>query len=116
MDSGTREAITWTLGTLLTVFAVLGVLVRYVLLPYLREHLIAPVKQVEKQVTENHHSNSTPTVLDRIDDVQQEVRVLGRMLEGHMDWSERWVNLIERELDLDRRRGGDSGPPPPVRP
>jgi len=114
MDVGTREAITWTLGTLLTVFAVLGLLVRYVLLPYLREHLIAPVKQVEKQVTENHHSNETPTVLDRLDDVQQEVRVLGRMLEGHMDGSGRWVGVIERELDLERRQRV-GGPPPPAR-
>ncbi|MBB3041230.1 hypothetical protein [Nocardioides soli] len=111
MDAGTREAITWTLGTLIAGFAILGVLVRLVLLPYLREHLIAPVKQVEKQVSENHHSNEPPTVLDRLDDVQQEVKVLGRMLEGHMEWSERWVKLIEREVDVARR---DRGTPPPA--
>ena len=39
--------------------------------------LIEPMQQkvaeTHKQVTENHHSNEHPTVLDRIDDVHQEV-------------------------------------------
>lgn len=113
MDAGTREAITWTLGTIVTTFVIIGILVRLVLLPYLREHLIAPVKQVEKQVTVNHHSSLEPTVLDRIDDVQQEVKVLGRMLEGHMEWSERWVDLIEREQDLLRQQHGRTPPAGP---
>lgn len=131
MDTSTREAITWTLGTIVTVCVIIGLAVRFVLMPYLREHLITPVKQVEKQVTENHHSNAQPTVLDRIDDVQSSVEavaqgleesrvdrialrasldeaqtereVLKQMLGGHLEWSERWVDLIERELDLTRR-------------
>lgn len=111
MDASTRESITWTLGTIIAVFVILGVVVRLVLVPYLREHLITPVKQVEKQVTENHHSNAQPTVLDRIDDVQQSVKALAGVLEGHMTWSERWTDLIEREIDLVRREHGHDTPP-----
>lgn len=103
METSTREAITWTLGTIVTVCVIIGLAVKFVLMPYLREHLITPVKQVEKQVSENHHSNAQPTVLDRIDDVQQSVKAVARVLEGHMEWSEQWVELIERELELTRR-------------
>jgi len=106
MDASTRDAITWTLCTIIAVFAILGVIVRLVLVPYLREHLITPVKQVEKQVTENHHSNETPTVLDRIDDVQTAIKALAHAFDGHLDWSESWTKLIEREIDLVRRERG----------
>lgn len=113
MDQSTRELISWTLGTLATGFTIMGVLVNFVLMPYLREHLVNPMKTVEKQVTENHHSNRLPTVLDRLDDVQNEVkslaqqmktagdeiRVMSTMFEGHISWSDRWVDLIERELE-----------------
>lgn len=113
MDQSTRELISWTLGTLATGFTIMGVLVNFVLMPYLREHLVKPMKTVEKQVTENHHSNRLPTVLDRLDDVQNEVKSLAQqmkiagdeirdmstMYEGHISWSDRWVDLIERELD-----------------
>ena len=78
--------------------------VRYILLPYLKEHLVTPVKQVEKQVTENHHSNAEPTVLDRIDDVQQEVRALARMFDGHMKWSEGWVERVEADVEETKKR------------
>lgn len=102
--------VTWTLGTIIALFTVLGLIVKFVLVPYLKEHLVDPMKQVEKQVSENHHSNEVPTVLDRIDDVSKavtslrdelktEVRVLASMYEGHMEWSDRWVKLIEREID-----------------
>lgn len=114
MSAETRDLITWTLGTMVTSIVLIGIGARYILLPWLREHLVAPMKQVEKQVTENHHSNKNPTVLDRIDDVQNEVMALARELavaseerqeirqafRAHTNWSERWVSLIEREMDV----------------
>jgi hypothetical protein len=108
MNADTRDLITWTLGTVLSLSAVLGLLVRYLLLPYLREHLVRPVAQVKKQVTENHHSNAHPTVMDRIDDVHTEVRTLGSLWEAHMEWSDRWTALIQREIDDLRRTGRSS--------
>lgn len=107
MSAETRDLISWILGTTVSLSIIIGLIVKFILMPYLRDHLVRPMKQVEKQVSENHHSNKNPTVLDRIDDVQQDVKALraemagmARMYEGHLNWSERWVGLIERELDL----------------
>lgn len=98
MTDETRELVTWLLGTMLAGSAVVGLGARFVLLPWLREHLVGPVQQVKKQVSENQHANQQPTVLDRIDDVQTELKALGKMFDGHLQWSERWVDLIEREM------------------
>lgn len=123
MSEETRGLITWMLGTTASILVLVGILVRYVLLPYLREHLIAPVKQVEKQVSENHHSNKEPTVLDRIDDVQTELRALVKqvtslaaVVEAHADvqtehskWSGEWTQRIEKDVtELKGRVGGGS--------
>lgn len=107
MSPETRDLVTWILGTTLSISAIIGLVVKFVLMPYLRNHLVEPMKQVEKQVSENHHSNLKPTVLDRIDDVQQsvqemrsEIQVMSSMYEGHVNWSEKWSGLVERELDF----------------
>lgn len=71
--SDLQQQITWTLGTIIALSTVLGLAVRLILLPYLREHLVKPMRQVEKQVTENHHSNPKPTILDRLDDIERAV-------------------------------------------
>ena len=67
------------------VLTLLGLAVRYVLLPWLEAHLVKPMRQVEKQVSENHHSNDSPTVLDRFDDLSNEVRALASVIEGHIE-------------------------------
>ena len=105
-----------TIVTLLC--TLIGLAVRYVLLPYLQTHVIEPVQQTNKQVSENHHTNEEPTVLDRISDVRSdvsevkdevagvrgEVRAVARMHEGHLNWSENWVRQIEADLaDLKQR-------------
>lgn len=107
MSAETRETISWVLGTSISVSILIGLLIKFVLMPYLREHLVKPMKQVEKQVTENHHSNAKPTMLDRFDDIEKAIAEVRRdmhtmagMYEGHVSWSERWTALIERELDF----------------
>lgn len=62
-------------GVALGVFALLGLVVRYVLLPYLREQLTL-TRETHKQVTENKHSNRTPTILDRLEDIESGLDVL----------------------------------------
>ncbi len=103
----------------LGVLALIGLVVRFVLLPYLREHLIVPVKDTHKQVTENHHTNERPTVLDRIDDVSNQVRentaetraargearALARMFDGHLEWSQNEVDALWKALNEQRARG-----------
>lgn len=107
MDQQTRDAVTFLLGTFLSVLVIMGLAVRYVLIPYLRDHLIAKVDETHKQVTENHHaSTDQPTVLDRISDVDQavggvkiDVKALAHVMDEHMAWSDRWTALWEREIE-----------------
>ena len=73
MSAETRELISWVLGTIIALSAIVGILVRVVLVPYLKEHLFKPMRVVQRQVDENHHSNSKPTVLDWLSDVHSVV-------------------------------------------
>lgn len=44
----------------------------------------AQVAETHKQVTENHHSNEQPTVLDRIDDVHKEQKLMRKDFNDHL--------------------------------
>ena len=105
------ELITWALGTTISLCTIAGLAVKFVLLPYVKEHIVAPVRQTEKQVSENHHSNEEPTVLDKIADVsdkvegiRQEVQVVARIHEGHLNWSDKWTRRIEADLETIKKR------------
>ena len=107
MSAEARDTITWVLSTLITASIIIGLAVRLILMPYLRDHLIKPMAQVKRQVSENHHHNSEPTVLDRIDDVGTavarngaETKALARVFDQHLTFSDRWIDLIEREIDM----------------
>lgn len=116
MTQDTRDTIQWVIGTIIGMLVILAYAVRFILIPYLRDTLVAPIKETHKQVTENHHSNAQPTVLDRIDDVQQDVqrtqgdvRSLMRVMDAHLDWSDRWVTMFERQLlELHTERGQEN--------
>lgn len=100
VDEATRDGITWVLGTLLTVCILLGMAVRFVLLPWLRDHLAAPVDEVRRQVTENHHKHTPPTLPDRIESLGTDVNALTRVLEGHLESSDRWLEHITERLSI----------------
>lgn len=65
------------IGTLVAVgvgvLTLLGALWKFVVLPNLREQLFEPIHETRRQVTENNHANHVPTVLDRIDDLTNEL-------------------------------------------
>lgn len=111
MDQSARDAVTFLFGTFISACVLVGLAVRYVLLPYLRDHLIQPVNETHKQVTENHHAqpNGQPTVLDRIDDVQRDVKALSVVMDAHMEWSDRWTGLWEGELTQLRQQVKEKG-------
>lgn len=69
---------------LAALLAVLGASVKWVLLPYIERELIRPVQQTHHQVTVNHHSSGEPTILDRLDDVQDEIRSVRSDLSTHL--------------------------------
>lgn len=69
--SGAVEAAgTWA-GAVLALSAVVGLVVRYVLLPYLRDQLVKPVQETHRQVTPHDAENptQTPTVRDQLDEL-----------------------------------------------
>lgn len=124
MSQETRDLITWVLGTTLAAAGVAVGFGRYVLLPWLRANLVAPVEHVKRQVTENRHINAVPTVLDRLDDVQEAVATLTLQveaahlaanidrarLETHLGWSHEEVNRIWHAI-VERYTGPKPSPP-----
>ena len=109
-----REDVLETLGAMLGVvagvFIIVGVLWRWVVLPNLREQLLKPIRETNRQVTENKHTNAAPTVLDRIHDLEALVEAVGlnqhailRRLGRHIGESEQdraslWV-IVESLID-----------------
>lgn len=116
MDQDTRDLITWTLGTLVSMSVLIGLAVRFVLLPYVKDHLVQPMKETHRQVSENGHTNASPTIPDRLEDLGAKVEeateahaklstdmgAVVRVVDEHLAWSERWTSLIDRELELVR--------------
>lgn len=100
MDASTREGVTWVLGTLISLCVLGGLVVRFVLLPWLRDHLTDPVRDVQRQVSENHHKHTPPTLPDRIGNLSTDVNSLARVLEGHMATGDRWLEHIEESLSM----------------
>jgi hypothetical protein len=105
MSQDSRDLVTFVLGTIVTLSIIAGLATRYVLIPYLRDNLLSPVAETHKQVTENHHEDAeAPTLPDRIADVSRDVKALTVVMDEHMRWSDRWTDLIEREVDQLRKR------------
>lgn len=99
MSAESRDLITWTLGTLVSLSVLAGITVKFILLPWLRDHLLEPVRTTHQQVTENHHAgNDGPTLPDRMEDLHTDVRTLTRLLDSHITWSFREHRRLDREL------------------
>ena len=102
MTEQTRDLITWTLGTVIALTVVIGIAVRLILLPYLREHLVKPMGVVKEQVKNSHGTNLRDDLDNTRDDInalRADVRSVSEQIKGHITWSERWVKVIEREID-----------------
>jgi hypothetical protein len=96
-------------GLAVALCVLLGYFAKFVALPWLREHLVTPIKETQHQVTVNGHVSQDPTLLDKIDslqgavdDVQADQRTAARMFEGHIDrsageWGRLWRAIHELE-------------------
>jgi len=61
-------------SAVLAVAALLGLLVKYVLMPYLIEQVVRPLRETHRQVTPHHRlRRDEPTVVDRLDDVKTDL-------------------------------------------
>ncbi len=118
----------------LGVLALVGLAVRFVLVPYLREHLVRPVQETHRQVTQNRHESREPTVVDRIDDVLGEVRRLAdsttatqsianaalksasgahRRIDDHVAWAREEDNRLWSAVSDARHRAEEEREEPP---
>lgn len=70
------------LGVVVALLVICGALWSWVVLPNLREQLLKPVAENRRQLTENRHQHRRPTVLDRLDDLEQTLVDVEQMLEG----------------------------------
>lgn len=44
------------------------------------------VNETHRQVTVNHHSSDSPTLLDRFDDLESSVKIVDNKLDHHIQW------------------------------
>jgi hypothetical protein len=80
-------------GIAVGVVVLLGSLWRFVVLPNLREQLTL-ARETNKQVSQNGHANSAPTVLDRLDDVER----ASRQVEASVSLLALNVNALMQQL------------------
>lgn len=98
--------------------ALIGGVIRYGLLPYLRENL-QQTREIHQQVTSGPSSASDPSTMreelvevreevhqlgDKVRDAADEFSAMALMFDGHLDWSQEEVDRLWAELN--RVRGG----------
>lgn len=96
----------------LGVSAIVGLVVRWALLPYLREQLVKPVQETHRQVTPHDRpgGDAEPTIVDRLDDVQTTVSEVRAEVEAIAKKAVRNRALAEaagRAADAAHKRLGD---------
>ena len=91
----TLEAITWAVGTAISVSVLIGLMVQHILVPYLRDHLVVPIQRVEHQVTANGGTSSPPTVPDKLSDLRADIAAVRALLDEHLRWSRELVEHHE---------------------
>jgi len=104
---------------LIGVCTLIGLAVRWVLLPYMRDQIVRPLRQINKQVAPTDADWSAepmPTVMGQLEEVVQEVRQtraenraavdaareevqqLGKMFDGHLEWSQDKVDELAKKI------------------
>lgn len=83
-------------GLALGLCALIGIAAKWVVLPWIQTHVVAPVKETNRQVTVNGHQSRDPTLKDSVHRLQEQYGHLRRdiaaaavMFDGHIAASER---------------------------
>jgi hypothetical protein len=107
--------VAFLLSTFSALLVITGLAVKYVLLPWLKDHLVAPLQETHRQVSQNGHAHqASPTIPDRLEDLAEKVdgatsaheqqaraqKALANVLDQHLQWSDRWVDVVDREIAL----------------
>jgi hypothetical protein len=70
--------------------AIVGLAVRFVLLPYLREQVVKPVQETHRQVTPHDRpADAEPTIVDRLDDLASGLDEMREVADEHTRKAER---------------------------
>lgn len=115
MNAQSRDTVTFLLSTITGLLVLIGLAVRFVLLPWLRDHLVQPVQETHRQISENGHVDAdAPTIPDRLQDLaaavhdatedhavlSRDLAAMTRVLDQHLTWADRYTDLVDRELQL----------------
>ncbi len=92
-------------GSLIAILALLALVWRTVVKPWLVAQLIDPLHETRKQVTVNGHSSAQPTVLDLLADLRDE-------LAAHRSVIDLAVGRLDERLAAIERRQPDPEPDP----
>lgn len=95
-------------GAILGVAAIVGGIVRYGLIPYLRSELVVPAKQTQLELTGGRNEPSLRELIEElqrdstrhggeIEDATLELRAMALMFDGHLDWAQAEVDKLRRE-------------------
>lgn len=78
-SDGLAQDVAVLAGALVSMSVLVGLAVRFVLVPYLRDHLVRPVQETHRQVTPHptRAHEDIPTIVDRLDDLTDAVNRLG---------------------------------------
>lgn len=88
--------------------AIVGGIVRFGLVPYLRAELIVPAQETNRELVGGDREPSIREQLDRLVDGQEqhrgeiedatlELRAMALMFDGHLDWAQREVDKLRNE-------------------
>lgn len=101
-------AVTLALG----LCTLIGLMIRYALLPYLREQL-RTTREIHEQVTAGASATDEPATMreelthlgGEIEDATLELRAMALMFDGHLEWSQEQVDALWAELKRQRAAG-----------
>jgi hypothetical protein len=102
--------------------ATIAAMIRYGLLPYLRDQLIRPMQESNRELTGGKDAPSLRDELHQlrriaddhsgeIEDATLELRAMALMFDGHLEWSQAEVDRLWAELK--RQRAAGERPPKP---
>lgn len=72
------------LSSIALLLGLIGLTVRFVLLPYVREHVVTPVQETRRQVSVNGGNNQPPTLLDKVGQLDTSVQQLRSDFIAHL--------------------------------
>lgn len=103
MNAQSQDTVTFLLSTLTGVLILAGLAVRFVLLPWLKDHLVDPVQRTHEEVS----GDGDGTLSEKVGDLQSDVHVLTRLLDTHVEWSSGEHDRLDRALEelMKQRRG-----------